>query len=786
MARGHGTSAPGNLPVELSSFVGRGRELLEIRRLLAVAHTVTLTGPGGIGKSRLALHVAHKLGRHFAGGVWLVELAELDSPDRVPHAIAHALKVHERPGDTIEEALVAHLRERRLLLVLDNCEHLLEACRGLVSFIVSRCDTVRVLCTSRQRLGVPGEAIVLVTPLDVPTVEEQLSVEALGDVEALSLLVDRAQALTPDFTLTDENCGAAADICRRLDGMPLAIELAAVRLTFLSAADLVDRLDDRFRLLTAAREQQSRRHQALRATVEWSHDLLSEQERILWRRLSVFAGGFGIEAAEAVCSGEGLDRQRIVELIGSLVERSVLTMGQRGPRGRYRLLETMRLYGGERLREAGEAHELQRRHAAWCSELLWDVDRPVWRSAGRADVIDELDVEWANVEAALDFCARSPADAVAGLRMATNLWLYWVARGAYRMGRRHLEVLLATVPTSDPSRAMGLWASGFLAQALGDHDAALIAFEEARRISEDSESDDELAYALLGLGLVRLRRGETEQALGLLVAASETSLQVEDPVVRSFTLWPVVIVLAAAGQPADALPLAAEGLGRIESFGDSVLRGVLSTALGIAQWALGEPHAAETTLKEAVRLQDRVGHRWALVTSLEGLAWVAAATGRLDRAAQVLGAVASLWEELGIAPAPYWQVHRDRCEAALRAGLEEARYQACFEQGRALGRAEQVALARDDEVPSPPASDSKGAHTFTLSARELEVAGLVADGLSNPAIAAALFVSVPTVKTHVSHILQKLALDSRVQLASWVAANAPGLAGTAPVGQPGG
>jgi non-specific serine/threonine protein kinase len=333
---------------------------------------------------------------------------------------------------------------------------------------------------------------------------------------------------------------------------------------------------------------------------------------------------------------------------------------------------------------------------------------------------------------------------------------------------------------------MGLWASGFLAQAIGDHDAAFNAFEAVRHISEQAEAHDELAYALLGLGLVRLRRREMDEAVGLLVASHEASLRVDDPVVRAFTLWPLVIVLVAAGRAADAVPMAAEGLRGIEPFGDSVLCGVLSMAFGIAEWEVGDLHAAETTFKEAVRVQDRMGHRWGLVTSLEGLAWVAAASGRLERAAQLRGAAASLWQELGIAPAPYLQVHRDACEAALVAGLDEARYQSCFEQGRALGRAEQVALARDDAVISPPARSTKDDDTFMLSARELEVAGLVADGLSNPAIAATLFVSVPTVKTHVSHILQKLALDSRVQLASWVAAHAPGLAGAAPVGQPGG
>jgi predicted ATPase/DNA-binding CsgD family transcriptional regulator len=750
--------------------------MVELRRLLAVAHAVTLTGPGGIGKSRLALHAAHRLGRHFADGAWLVELAEPDSPDRVPHAIAQALKVYERPGEAVEDALIAHLRERRLLLVLDNCEHLLEACRPVVSAIVSRCDSVRVVCTSRQRLGVPGEAVLAVPPLDVSITGGRLSVEALAKVEALSLLVDRAQAVAPDFALTDENSDPAAEVCQCLDGLPLAIELAAVRLAHLSVADLRDRLDDRFKLLTARREQLSPRHRALRATVEWSYDLLGEGERILWRRLSVFAGGFGIDAAEIVCSGAGLDRDEIVDLVGSLVDRSILMMTLTGSRGRYRLLETMRLYGAERLREAGEAHALQQRHAAWCSGLLRVGDRPMWATAGSADVIDELDTEWANLEAALDFCGRSTADAESGLGLATNLWLYWVARGRYRMGRAHLETFLAMVPAPDLSRAMALWASGFLAQAVGDHDGALLRFEEAHRITERAGSDRELAYTLLGLGLVRLRRGEMDEALGLFAASRETSLRAKDSVGRSFTNWFLSTLLAAAGRPTDARALAVEGLDGLNGSGDTVLRGVLSPVLGIVQWQLGDDSAAEMTLKEAVRLQGRVGHRWALVTSMEALAWVAASSGRLERAARLQGAIASMWQELGIAPAPYWQVNRDRCEGAVRDGLDEARCDACFEQGLALSREDQIAFALDDGFPVEQVVGRRDDGSFTLSARELEVARLVADGLSNRGIAGALFVSVATVKTHVSHILQKLALDSRAQLAIWVTAQ-PSLTG---------
>jgi non-specific serine/threonine protein kinase len=770
-------STPGNLPVELSSFVGRTREQLEIRRLLAVTHTVTLTGPGGIGKSRLGLRVAHTVGRHFRDGVWWIELGELDSPDRVARALAHALNVYEQPEAAIQEALVAHVRERRLLIVLDDCEGQLDACRELVSAIVSTSDGARVLCTSQQRLGVPGEAVVALSPLAVPSSAEEMPIAALGEIEGLRLLVDRAHAAAPDFALTEGNRGAVSDICRRLDGLPLALELAAARLVSIAPAELLERLDDRFQLLASEGGQQSLRHRTLRATVEWSHELLGEEERILWRRLSVFAGSFGIDAVEAVCSGEGLERGRVLDAIGSLVERSILTMERTGGGGRYRLPETMRLFAAERLREAGEESELRRRHATWYEALVTRDDLPWW-TAWEADLVDQLDAEWANLETALDFFAASAPDASTGLRMATDLWPYWVVRGSYRMGRRRIEAFLALAQQPGSARALAFFASGFLAQASNDHEAAVADFDEAYRLSAETGGDRERAYALVGLGLVRLRRGDLGGATDAFVASREAMQTVDgDPVGRSIGLYYLATALAGQGQLREARGLAEEALAGMGASSDSLGHGVVHALVGIFDWLLGDLDSAEARLKEAVRVQDRLGHRWGLATSLDGLAWVAASTRRLDRAALLLGAVASLWRELGVVPVPYWQHHHEACEADVRAGLGDTRFERSRDQGLALRREQVTALALDDAAPpAERAGGTTGEDAFELTARELEVARLVAHGLSNPAIAGALFVSRATVKTHVSHILRKLALDSRVQLASWVAAHDPGAA----------
>jgi predicted ATPase/DNA-binding CsgD family transcriptional regulator len=767
----------GNLPAELSSFVGRGRELSEIKRLLSVARVITLTGPGGIGKSRLGLRAAHRLGRHFPDGVWWVELAELEGPERLQYALARSMRVQERSGEAISEALMAHLMDRRLLLVLDNCEHLLDACRSLVVSLVSGCERVRVLCTSRERLEVPGEAVVVLSALEVPAGGERLSVARLGEVEALRLLVDRAVAVAPDFALTDENCRAAGEVCRRLDGMPLAIELAAVRLASMTAEDLRERLDDRLRLLAAGHATGPGRSQTLRATVDWSYELLGEDERVLWRRLSVFAGGFGLEAAEDVCSGAGLERELIVDLLASLVAKSIVSMGQGSRHGRYRLLETLRLYGAQRLAEAGEDAEVARRHATWYADLVSDGDRPWWGSARQGEMYDVLDVEWANVEAALDFFARSPLDAKVGLRMAADLWLYWLVRGRYRAGSRRLEAFVEMEPAPTPERVMALWAFGFLSQGTGDYASALGAVEEARLVCDQTGGDRELAYALHGLALLNLRQGNTKLAGELAEQGRERMLHVDDPMGLSMFLYFHATVATSAGRLAEARPLADDALRASERAGDQMIRGLSYGLLGTVEWLLGDTRAAEATFTEAVRTQNLIGHRWGMLTSLEGLAWVAGSAEQFERAALLLGAGAALSQELAITLLPYAQAHHDACESKVRAGLGEAGYRSCWERGFALRYGEVVMAALADAPPADGHAPTAGvAHDADdeLSARELEVARLVASGMSNPAIAAELFVSVATVKTHVSHILGKLGLQSRVQLASWVAAHDSG------------
>ena len=767
----------GNLPLELTSFVGRDRELAEIRRLLASARAITLTGPGGVGKSRLAVRAGHKLSRHFPDGAWMVELADLDSPDLVPYAVARSMGVQERVDGPIAEALIAHLSERRALVLLDNCEHLLDACRALVTSLLSACPRVRVVCTSRERLDVPGEAIVAVSGLRLPGGTDPSPMGGLADAEALRLLIDRTVAVAPDFALTPENLEAATEICSRLDGLPLAIELAAVRLASMTAEDLRERLDDRLALLAFTNPTGPERGQTLRATVDWSHELLTDEERILWRRLSVFAGSFGLRAAEDVCAGAGLERAGVVDAVGSLVAKSILTMGHDSRRGRYRLLDTLRLYGAERLAEAGEEAALAAAHAAWYARRFSGGYRPWWGNALQTETLEELDVEWANVEAALDFFAGSEPDAEIGLRMATDLFLYWLVRGRYRAGCRRLETFLAMDHAHGRARVMAMWALGFLSQATGDYMGPLPVLQQARELCERTGGDREMGYVLHGLGLLYLRRGDTEQARELATQGCELMQRADDPVGLALLRCFLATLVIAAGRFDEAQRLAVDGLRASEHAGDRFMRGIACGLLGSVQWLRGDVAAAEASLREALRIQIRTGHRWGMLTTLESLAWVASSAGQLERAALLLGSSAALSQEFGVPLFPYGraQAHHDACEANARAGLGQSRYRDCWERGYALSYEQAVATALEEAPDGADTRTAPGAREEgVLSARELEVARLVGDGLSNPGIAAELFVSVATVKTHVSHILGKLGLDSRVQLASWLAGHNSG------------
>jgi predicted ATPase/class 3 adenylate cyclase len=482
-----------NLPIQLTSFVGRERELAAVQQLLLGERLVTLTGAGGVGKTRLALRLAADRLDSIADGVWLVDLAPLADANLVPQAVAAALGVREQPERPLVQTLADALRDRHLLLLLDNCEHLVAACAALADSLLRACPWLRVLATSREPLGITGEAIWRVPPLASPEPDRLPSLESLVQYEAVRLLLDRAELAAPSFAITEQNAAAVAQVCQQLDGLPLALELAAARVKVLSMEQLAARLSDRFRLLTGGSRSALPRQQTLRALVDWSYDLLTEPEQVLFRRLAVFAGGCTLEAAEAVCAGDGVQPGEVLEHLARLVDKSlVIAEPSPGSQVRYRLPETIRQYSAEKLGEAGEGATLRGRHRDWCLALaertgpgVLDPQRLAW-----------LEREYDNLRAAL----RSSIDsgqAEPGLRLAAGLCDFWYARGYSSEGCAWLAELLALPATTTAAMACARaleWA-GRLAYLQGDE-------LDRQRI----------AKSLVALGHGALRRGDALRA----------------------------------------------------------------------------------------------------------------------------------------------------------------------------------------------------------------------------------------------------------------------------------
>src|SRR6516225_6217505 len=459
----------GNLPAELTSFVGRRGELAEVRRLLAGSRLVTLTGVGGVGKTRLAVRAAAGLRRAFRDGVWLVQLDQLRDPALVAQAVASALGLQDRAGYPPAAMLAEYLAGRQLLLVLDNCEHLVDAAAKLADQLLRAAAGLRVLATSRESLTMTGETVLPVPPLAAPEAGRPLTAAELGVFPAAQLFAERAAQVVPGFALTEANVAAVAGICRRLEGMPLAIELAAAQTRVLSAEQIDARLGDRLGLLTRGGRARPARQQTLRASIEWSWELCSPAERLLWARLSVFADGFELDAAEDICADDRLAAGDVLDLVAELVGKSILAVAHGEEVARYRLPEPLREYGQERLHESGEYAALRRRHRDWHEQLARQVDTG-WLSPQMTEWTARLLREHANVQAAQDFCQAEPGEAEAGLRIALHVWpyYYWsaghVSEGRYRLGQ-----VLAEVHDPTVWRARGLLLAGFLAAVGRDH-----------------------------------------------------------------------------------------------------------------------------------------------------------------------------------------------------------------------------------------------------------------------------------------------------------------------------
>lgn len=631
---------PNNLPVQLSSFIGREQEIREIKHLLEHSRLVTLTGAGGTGKTRLALQVAAGLLHTFPDGVWLIELAPLSDPMLIPHLVASTLGLREQPGRPIIETISDFLRSRQLLLLLDNCEHLIEACARFAEALLRACPNLRILATSREAINITGERAWNVPTLSVPDLRQISQTAAnsapiqggradhglastLTRYEAIQLFVDRAQAVHPAFTLTDQNAWTVAQICYRLDGIPLAIELAAARLKALALEQVAARLDDRFSLLTVGSRTALPRHQTLRATIDWSHDLLTPAEQTLFRRLSVFSGGWTIEAAEAVCGDEGSGME--LDLLAHLVDKSLVIMEEHGGETRYHLLETIRQYARVKLSESGEAASIHQRHLEFFVALA-NQAAPELRRAAQLEWLARLEVEHDNLRAALEFSLEND-ETLAALTIAGSLYRFWYLHGYWREGRDWIErALHSPVPEAhDPravmlARASALYGLGWLADESGSEAEPYRQGLELSRAASDAWG---IALGLRATGVLAYNQNDSPQAQVLLDESLALFRDIGDPWGQALTLFNQGWVSFGQDQPQQAEELWEASLALFRQTGDRWGAAVALGALGYLARLRSDYKYAAAASKESLKLFRELGDKAGMADSLSRLGNVA-------------------------------------------------------------------------------------------------------------------------------------------------------------------
>ena len=761
-------SRTGNLPSEVTSFVGRRHELAEIRRLFTTSTLVTLTGPGGVGKTRLVIRAAAGLTKAFPDGVWLVELGELDDPDLLTQTVADALGLREQAGVTTQETLGDYLADRTLLLILDNCEHMVSDAARLANTLRRTCPQLRILATSREALGIEGESTIRIPPLPVPDPDQPPMLKGLPQFDAINLFADRAAAAVPEFQVNDANQEAVLRIVHQLDGVPLALELAAARLRTLSPDELADRLADRYRVLTGGSRVAPARHQTLRMCVDWSYTQCTPLEQALWSRVSVFVGGFELDAIEGICAFGELDRLDVLDLLASLVDKSIVTRIESGDRARFRLLESLREYGLERLHESGEYTVVRERHRDWFADMTITA-RAEWVSPSQVTWTRRLDRELPNVRAAFDFSILEPSDSLVSLRLTESLHLYWVSRGLLTEGRRWLSRALAdTEGCRVPERVESLYSAVALAGMQGDSAAASPLLEECRKLASELGDEHLMAVASHAAGVTGLFRGDPSGAVSHLSSAVEVFRAVGDLNRLVEALIGLALAAGFTGDVATAKACHQEVLEITKQREEYWSQAYSLWACGLVVWREGDLDRATSLMEESLRLKIVLNDLLGSVWCLEALAFVAMGRGQADRAAMLLGASTSLSRDFGTQSAtfPDLVTAYAECEAAAKATLGDKAYTAAWRRGADLDFTEAMAFALGEEHKAP---ERAAGATHVLTAREREVAELIAEGLTNKAIAARLVISQRTAQGHVENILSKLGFSSRTQVAAWVA-----------------
>jgi predicted ATPase/DNA-binding NarL/FixJ family response regulator len=764
------------LPAVLTSFVGRRREMAEVKRLLSESRMVTLTGVGGVGKTRLALRVALDVQRAFPDGVWLVELAELANPELLAQTVVEALDVREVSSRPSLDVLLDHLRDKQALVVLDNCEHLLSECAVIADSLLRGAPDVRILATSRQALGIWGEQSLPVPTLTLPdSGAGRLPVKSLAQVESVRLFAERAGAALPGFAVTESNRDAVERICRRLDGIPLGIELAAVRLRALSVQQLLDRLDDRFRLLRAGSQVVLPRHQTLRAMIDWSYDLCTEQERLLWMRASVFSGGLDLEAAESVCAGEGIAEHEVIDLITELVDKSILVREEYPSGMRYRLLETVRQYGADRLRESGAGQNLRRRHRDYYRRLATEARADLF-SSNQVALLTLLKLEHGNLRSAMDYCFAEPAESRVGLEMVANLLYHWLT-GYLNEGHRRLDQGLAADAEPTEERARALLVKSWLSIIRGETEHIPAMLEESRAIGERLGDPTTLAFVTLYSGLAAMDQGDAETAIPLIEEAADAHRDLGNMQGLGLAYMWLCSARAYAGDIGGAIADGEEGRRLSDDLGETLHRSYIGMFLGVAFLLRGDIGRALELAKESLRVGRLLDNPRLITINLSLLAWIADRDGQHERAARLLGVLRSYLQSshargaIGAPVSGYRHLMRyhNRCHANVREALGDAAFVDAVERGAALGTDSAIAYALEERA----AEAEMTGQPSPLTVRETEVAHLVAQGMTNKEIASSLVIAQRTAEGHIEHILNKLGFNSRSQIAAWVSETDP-------------
>ncbi|MEV5541860.1 LuxR C-terminal-related transcriptional regulator [Saccharopolyspora shandongensis] len=761
MVRGDSRPA-GNLPAELTSLVGRRAEAAEVRRLWSGSRLVTLTGPGGVGKTRLALQVGRTARGAFPDGVWLVALDEVTQPDLLASTVASALGEPGLAG-TCNATVAGYIGAQHMLLILDNCEHVINSCAKLITELLVRCPNLRVLATSREALRIEGEALYAVPPLSLPGPGQQVAPGEAARFDAVELFLERALALNPRFTFSaaDEQCVIA--LCERLDGLPLAIELAAAGTRLLPLGALADWAKAPPSEQVFGGRTAPSRHQTLRATMDYSYRLCSPHAQTLWARFSVFRGGADLDAVEAVCGGNVLPPQQVRPALVELIDKSVVVFDGFS----YRMLETIRQFGLEHLRAAGEEDVIRRAHRDQVAALAVEVEGG-WFGPDQQALLRRVRTDQANLRAALEFCLTERAEAGAGLRLASALWAFWLGCGVPGEGRRWLDRLLAADDRPTRERVTALWVNGCLTAMDGDIPAGLALFEQCQRLAARFQDQAGLAHALSQQGLAKLYAGRSEDAITDLEEAvrRERGLGQPNPYLAE-ALVDLGVALCYRDRLDRAVEVLQEARLLCSAHREQWLQSWALVFLGLAALIDERVPEAVALIKDALRRKRTLEDGMGMAHAVEILAWAALADHDEERAARLLAASEVLSRPVG----PHLYGHhrllqwRDHYLQQARDILGPRAFEEAAQFGRHLASDDVIAYALG-EKPAPASVAVEPSANLPLTPREHEIAHLVAVGRTNKDIAAELVISRRTAEAHVQNILTKLGFSSRTEIAA--------------------